>query len=145
MKSDRVFGLVVIMIALAYMASAFQIQTSFMSDPVGSKSFPLLIGAVAVLSGVVMVFRPDEEPDWPEARTLLSLALAVVVMVIYAYTLKPLGFLVPTAVTATILSWQITPRFRAAVIIGLGMSAGLYLLFKYVLGLGLVPFPKGLF
>jgi len=65
-----------------------------------------------------------------------------VVLIGYAYALKPLGFLIPTAITAAILSYQISPRPRAAVLSGLGLSVGLYLLFKYALGLGLVALPK---
>lgn len=144
MASDRVLGLIVILVALAFMASALQIQASFMSDPVGSKTFPLLIGGVAVLCGGVMIFRPDEEPDWPELRTLLSLLVSVVVMVAYAYSLKPLGFLIPTAITAAILSYQISPRPVFAALAGIGLSIGLFLLFRYALGLGLVPFPKAM-
>lgn len=142
MPSDRVFGLVVIVVALAYIASAFQIQTSFMSDPVGSKTFPILVGVVAMLCGGVMMFRPDPEPDWPSARTLLSIGLSVVVMVAYAYSLKPFGFLLPTAVASAILSYQIAPRPVPATITGVGLSVGLFVVFRYLLGLGLVPFPK---
>jgi len=76
MFSDRIFGLVVLMAALAFIASATQIQTSFMSDPVGPKAFPMIVGAIAGL---------------------------------------------------------------------LGLSVGLFLLFKYALGLGLEAFSKGLF
>lgn len=144
MASDRVFGLVVILVALAYIASALQIQTSFMADPLGSKSFPILIGVVAVISGGVMVFRPDAEPEWPGLRTLLSLLVSVVVLVLYAYSLSPLGFLIPTAITASILSYQIEPRPVAAVLAGLGLSIGLFVVFKFILGLGLVALPKAL-
>ena len=144
MASDRVLGLVVILVALAYIASALQLQTSFMSDPVGSKTFPMLVGGVAVLCGAVMVFRPDEEPEWPELRTLLSLVVAVLVLIAYSYALKPLGFLIPTAITAAILSYQIANRPAFAAAAGVGLSVGLFLLFKYVLGLGLVPLPKAL-
>ena len=52
-KSDRVFGLVVVIGALWYIWSALQIQASFMSDPVGSKTFPILLGAVAILCGLI--------------------------------------------------------------------------------------------
>ncbi|GFE64104.1 tripartite tricarboxylate transporter TctB family protein [Litoreibacter roseus] len=142
LHSDRVFGLVVILVALAYIASALQIQTSFMSDPVGSKTFPMLVGAVAAICGGTMVFRPGEDAHWPALRTLLSLVLSVIVMVVYAYSLKPLGFLIPTAVTAAILSYQISPRPVFAILTGVGLSVGLFLLFKYALDLGLVPFPK---
>lgn len=144
LRSDRVFGAVVILLALAYIASALQIQTSFLSDPVGSKTFPILIGAVAAICGGVMVLRPDEEPDWPEARTLLSIAISVAVMIAYAYTLKPLGFLLPTAVTAAVISFQIRPAPLFNAITGVALSVGLFVLFKYALGLGLVPLPKAL-
>ncbi len=144
MASDRIFGLVALFVALAYMASATQIQTSFLADPVGPKAFPLMIGGVAAICALVMIFKPDPDPNWPAGRTWISLALAVVVLVLYAYALKPLGFLLPTAIAAGILSYQISPRAVPAALAGVGLSAGLFVLFKYALGLGLVAVPKGL-
>lgn len=145
MASDRIFGLVMAVIALAYIASAFQIQTSFLSDPVGPKAFPIMIGAIGALSAMFLVFRPDPEPQWPAARTFGALALAVTVLVLYAYALRPLGFLMPTAIAAAILSYQISPRPKYAAMVGIGLSAGLFVIFRFALGLGLVPFPRGLF
>ncbi|RYG89695.1 tripartite tricarboxylate transporter TctB family protein [Loktanella sp. IMCC34160] len=144
MKTDRIFGVVVILGALAYVASALQIPTSFLSDPVGPKTFPVLIASIAALCGVFMVFKPDDEPDWPPLPALLALVLSVVVLVGYAYALKPLGFILPTAIAAAILSYQINPRPTFAALAGVGLSVGLFVLFKFVLGLGLVAFPKGL-
>jgi putative tricarboxylic transport membrane protein len=144
LRSDRVFGVVVILAALAYIASALQIQTSFLSDPMGSKTFPIILGAVSVLCGALMILRPEEEPEWPSAGPLVKLALAVITMIAYAYALKPLGFLVPTAVAAGVLSYLISPRVGYATLAGLGLSVGLFFIFKYALGLGLVAFPKGL-
>lgn len=145
MKSDRLFGVVVILGALAYAAGALQIQTSFMSDPVGSKTFPLILAAVAGICGLVMIVKPDADPEWPGIATLGSLALSVIVMVGYAYTIKPLGFMIPTAICAAILSFQISPRAVPAALTGMGLSIGLFLVFKFALGLGLQPFPKGWF
>ncbi len=142
MASDRIFGLVMAIVALAYIASATQIQTSFLSDPVGPKTFPILIGVVGAISAIFMVFKPDPEPDWPVLRTFGALLIAVIVLVAYAYTLKPLGFLLPTAIAAGVLSFQISPKVKTAVLSGLGLSIGLFVLFKYALDLGLVPFPK---
>ncbi len=142
-RSDRIFGLVVIVVALGYILSATQIQTSFMSDPMGSKTFPIGIGIIAALCGIMLILRPDPEPEWPATRTLLSLTAAVVVLVGYAYALKPLGFIIPTAIAASILSFQIHPRVVTAVASGVGLSVGLFVLFKYGLDLGLVAFPKG--
>ena len=144
MASDRIFGLVVTLLALAYIASATQIGTSFLSDPVGPKSFPIMIGAVGAICAMYMVFKPDEEPDWPVLQTFGALAVAAVVLISYAYALRPFGFLLPTAIAAGILSYQISPRPRHAVIAGLGLSVGLFIIFKFALGLGLVPFPNWL-
>lgn len=145
MPSDRIFGLVVILTALAYIASATQIQTSFLTDPVGSKTFPMMIGVVAGLCGLVLVVRPDPDPDWPGTGTWVNLGVALVVLVLYAYLLKPLGFLLPTAFTAGVLSYQIRPRPLQAVVAGVGLSVGLWAIFKYALGLGLIALPRALF
>lgn len=144
MASDRIFGLVALMVALAYVASATQIQTSFLSDPIGPKAFPILVGAVAAICSLVLIVRPDPDPEWPDTRTWGSLLIAVIVLVGYAFALKPMGFLIPTAITAAILSYQISPRAMPAALSGLGLSVGLFVLFKFALGLSLVPFPKGL-
>jgi putative tricarboxylic transport membrane protein len=144
MASDRIFGLVAALVALAYIVSATQIQTSFLADPVGPKVFPILIGVIGAISAMFLVFRPDPEPEWPVARTFGTLGIAVMVLVAYAYALKPLGFLVPTAVVAAILSYQISPRARFAAITGVSLSVGLFLIFRFALGLGLVAFPKWL-
>lgn len=143
LKSDRIFGLIVILGAAAYIAGALQIRSGFLSDPVGSKTFPIILGSVAALCGLVMILRPDDEPEWPDLRTLGHILIAIVTMVGYAYALKPGGFLIPTAICAAILSYQISPRALPAALSGLGLSIGLFLLFRYVLGLSLQPVPKG--
>jgi len=143
MWSDRIFGLVVTLVALAYVASATQIPTSFLADPVGPKTFPILVGSIAALCGIVVVLRPDPNPDWPALKTLSALFAAVLVLIAYAYALKPMGFIIPTAITAAILSYQIAPHPRRAMLAGIGLSVGLFVLFKFALGLGLVAFPKG--
>lgn len=140
--SDRVFGAVVILGALVYITSAYQIATPFFSDPLGPRAFPIGVGVVAAICGGVMVFSPDEEPDWPEARALLSLALSTGLLVGYAYALKPFGFLLPTAVAAGVISYQITPRPVTAIATGICISLGLFALFRWGLGLSLFAFPR---
>lgn len=144
MISDRFFGLVVLFAALAYIAGATQIQTSFLSDPVGPKSFPIGIGCVAAVCALYVMIKPDSDPVWPGLSTFAALLIAIVVLVGYAYALKPLGFLIPTAIAAAILSFQINPRPLPALLSGLGLSAGLFAVFRYALGLEtLRAVPKG--
>jgi len=140
--SDRIFGLVAIIVALGFILSATTIQTSFLQDPVGPKTFPYLVGGIVVLCALSIAFKPDEEPAWPGLVTFAKLGFAVLVLVAYSYALKPMGFLIPTAVAAGIISWQISPRTMPAILTGVGLSIGLFLIFKYGLGLGLVAVPK---
>ncbi len=141
--SDRLFALAVIVVALGYILSATTIQSGFMPDPVGPKLFPYMIGGAAIIAAITILIRPDEEPDWPGAATFGRIALAVIVLVGYAYALKPLGFLIPTAIAAGLLSYQIHPNARRAALTGLGLSIGLFVIFRFGLGLGLFGFPRG--
>ncbi len=142
MVSDRIFGLVTVIVALGYVLSATEIQTSFLSDPVGPRTFPYMIGGVMALCGLAVMVRPDPDPEWPGLRTFGALLLTVAALVAYAYLLKPLGFLIPTALAAGFLSYQMSPRPVQAIATGLVLSVGLFLLFKYALGLGLFAVPK---
>jgi len=144
MRSDRILGLVTVVVALAYLASATQIQSSFFSDPMGPRAFPYLVGGLILLSGLVFIVKPDPSPHWPDARSWAALGIAAVVLVAYAYALKPMGFLVPTAIAGTILSYQIGPRVLPAILAGCGLSVGLFVVFKFLLGLSLFAFPRAL-
>ena len=136
MASDRIFGLVTLITAVAYIAAATQVQTNFFSGEFLPKLFPLMIGTVAAICSLILVFKPDPDPDWPASKTFLSMGIAVVVLAVYAVLLKPLGFLLPTMFAAGILSYQISGRAGPSVASGIGLSFGLFVLFKYALGLG---------
>lgn len=138
MASDRIFGLVMLLVALGYIASATQIQTNFLADPVGPKAFPIGIGVVAALCALYMIVKPDPDPEWPSVTGWGALAIATATLTIYAYLLKPLGFIVPTIFAAGIISYMISPRIPTAIIAGLGLAFGLFFVFKFMLDLGLV-------
>ena len=136
MASDRLFGLVTLITAVAYIAAATQIQTNFFSGEFLPKLFPMLIGGVAAICSLMLIFKPDPDPQWPATRTFAAMGCAVVVLAVYAVLLSPLGFILPTIFAAGILSYQISPRVGPAVLTGFGLSIGLFVLFKYALGLG---------
>jgi len=136
MASDRIFGLITLITAVAYFAAATQIQTNMFSGEYLPKMFPMMIAGIAAICSLFMVFKPDPDPDWPVAKTWISMGIAVLVLAVYAVMLKPLGFILPTIFAAGILSYQISPRAGLAAISGIGLSLGLFVLFKFALGLG---------
>lgn len=143
-RGDRIFGAVMIVVALGYILSARGIETSFMSDPVGPRVFPYMIAGVMILCSLVMVLRPDPDAEWPAGPMLAQLGLALLVLVGYSYAITPLGFLIPTAIASGVISWQIGGNPVRAAITGVGLAIGLWVLFRLVLGLGLRGLPAGM-
>tara|TARA_B100001057_G_scaffold427709_1_gene452602 strand:- start:665 stop:1096 length:432 start_codon:yes stop_codon:yes gene_type:complete len=140
--SDRIAGLLTICVALAFFASATQLEMPFFSDPLGPKSFPMAVSGVALIAGIMMFLRPDNEPEWPVLSTFIKLFITTLILIIYAYGLKPFGFITPTALASAAISYQIKPELLKSVIIGVSLSIILFLVFKFGLGLGLYAFPK---
>ncbi len=144
MASDRVFGLCIIGVALVYIASAAQTQVGFLSDPVGSRTVPYIVGGLSILCASAIFLRPDPNPVWPPLAVSARIGLALAVIYLFAITLRPLGFLIPAAAASATLSYLIAPRPWHAVAAGAGLSIGLFVIFKYGLGLGLAPFGRAI-
>lgn len=140
---DRLFGGIGLALAAFFIWQATKIQTSFITDPVGPKTFPIIIGVLLAISSVVIMLRPDAKPDWPAVGRMAEIALAVVVLLAYAYALPQAGFVVATAIASAFLSWRLGTAPVQAMIAGIGISVGIYVVFHLILGLSLAKGPLG--
>lgn len=141
--SDRIFGVVGILLSIGYVFAAFAIEESFLSDAVGPKAFPLIIAGILGLSSAIIALRPDAEPQWPSLGRFVEIVAAVVVMVLYAELLPVAGFVVATAFAAAYLAWRLGSSILEAALTGIGTSIGIYVIFHLVLGLSLARGPWG--
>lgn len=141
--SDRIFGSICVLLAAAYIYFALQVQVAFISDPLGPRVFPVIIGVVLVISGVYAVLRPDTDPDWPGLRRLLEIAFAVAVMIAYTYALPVIGFVASTTVAAGLLSWRLGAHPVRAAIAGISIAIGIFVIFRIILKLSLAIGPWG--
>lgn len=141
--SDRIFGGIGLLLAAFYIWAASTIELSFISDPVGPKSFPYIIGGLFALASLAILLRPDAPPEWPSLTQLAEICAGLAVMVAYVYLLPVLGFLVTTAVASAYLSWRLGAAPLAAILAGLATSGGIYVVFHLVLGLSLATGPWG--
>ncbi|WP_271950677.1 tripartite tricarboxylate transporter TctB family protein [Ruegeria faecimaris] len=141
--SDRIFGVFGILLAIGFALSALAIEESFLSDAVGPKAFPLIVAAILGLSSAVIALRPDAEPEWPALGRLVEVGAAVVVMMFYAELLPVLGFVISTAFAAAYLAWRLGSGPIESVVVGIGTSVGIYVIFHLVLGLSLARGPLG--
>lgn len=141
--SDRVFGGIGLALAVFFVWQATRIQLSFISDPVGPRTFPIIVGVILGLASLVILVRPDAAPDWPRATRLLEIAVAAAVMVAYALLLPELGFIIATAFAATYLTWRLGTAPLWSVVVGIAISLGIYAVFALALGLSLARGPLG--
>ncbi len=141
--ADRIFGGVGVALAAFFIWQATTIEESFIQDPVGPKTFPIIIGILLGISSLVILIRPDKSPSWPTGGRLLEILFAVVVLVGYALALPTAGFVAATAVASAILSWRLGAHPLSAVLAGIAIAVGIYVAFHLILGLSLAKGPFG--
>lgn len=138
--SDRVVGACLFVLAVAYGVVGRGFESAFTSDPLGPSAFPQLLAVALGVTSLVLLFRPGPGVAWPRGLALLRQAVAVGVLVAYAFVLEPVGFIPTTALAVAVLAVQLGGRWVPAAALGVGVSVGLYVLFDPVLGL---PLPAG--
>ena len=141
--TDRIFGVVGLLLAIGFALAALTIQESFLSDAVGPKAFPLIIATILGLSSAVIALRPDESPQWPALGLLVEVFAAAVVMVMYAQFLPVAGFIIATFCASAYLTWRLGSGLVGSLMTGVGTSLGIYIVFHLVLGLSLARGPLG--
>lgn len=141
--SDRILGLIGLIVAAVYAYSATLIEESFITDPVGPKTFPIIVAAVFALCSLFFILRPDPEPHWSGLRSLFDVALAAGVMFAYAALLPELGFLIATFAATLYLAYRLGATPLETLAIAAGTSIGLYVVFRVILGLSLAHGPLG--
>lgn len=141
--SDRVFGGIGLALACFFIWQATTIELSFISDPVGPRTFPIIIGIILGASSVIVVLKPDAAPEWPAFAKLFEIGMAIAAMVAYAILLPVLGFVIATALASAFLTWRLGTKPVSSVIAGIGTSVGIYVIFHLVLGLSLARGPFG--
>ena len=141
--SDRILGAAGLALGAAFIWGASAIETGFIVDPLGPRTFPIIIGSLLVIASAFVLLRPDPEPEWPIGGRALEIVGAVAVLIAYALALEPVGFVIATAVAAALLSWRLGSPPLWAAVSGVGISVGIYAVFHLVLGLSLAKGPLG--
>lgn len=134
--SDRIVGFGLMVLAAWYGWTSGEYQADF-ADPLGPSAFPQLLSPCVAGLGLWLALRPDPDPVWPDTATLLAQGASIALMLTYALALRPIGFLISTAILATVLTVMLGARPLPAAASGISISVGCYLLFTYALELSL--------
>lgn len=138
--TDRLVGALLFALAVAYGLVGRGYESAFTSDPLGPSAFPQLLAGLLAVTALVLLFRPGPGVEWPRGLALLRQVVAVGVLLAYAFVLEPLGFIPTTAVAIAVVALQLGARYGHAALLGVAVSAVLFVLFDLLLGL---PLPAG--
>ncbi len=139
---DRILGLGLLVLAVAYGWVAQQWPEPFGGvETVGPETFPTILSVVLVAGSLYLMIKPDPDAQWPLGKSALELVISVLVLVVYAMLLEPLGFIIATTLAVGTLSWRMGAAPKRAFLTGLASAIVVFVLFNYGLSLSL---PAGL-
>ena len=146
MLLQRIFASVLLLVCVGLALMAWPYQAAFSYEPVGPRAFPLLMLGLMGLGLIYMIVRPtpvvhSEEDPQLDRDTLLKIAVCVVLLLIFAGTFEPLGFILSSALVGIPMARLYGGRWLPGILIISLMSVGLYLLFDKAMD---VPLPLGL-
>jgi putative tricarboxylic transport membrane protein len=139
MTSDRTAGVLLLLIALAYLSEARSFETGFIADPIGPKAFPFVLGTGLLVLSMVLTVRPGPGTSWPSRRLWWRWVVVIAGLLIYASVLNPLGWVVSTTLLLVALSLLFGGRLSRSLVFALVFSVTSYVVFRWLLALGLPP------
>ncbi|VVN93553.1 tripartite tricarboxylate transporter TctB family protein [Pseudomonas fluorescens] len=146
MLLQRIFASVLLLVCIGLALMAWPYQAAFSYEPVGPRAFPLLMLGLMGMGLLYMIFRPapivhSEDDPQLDRETLIKIGICVVLLLVFAGTFEPLGFIVSSILIGIPMARLYGGRWLPSVVIISLMSIGLYLLFDRVMD---VPLPLGL-
>lgn len=140
MIAPRVPGLVLLAAGVAIGLEATTFDVAFMTDPVGPKALPYLVGLTLVIAGLRTAIQGEVPESIPSGRVLRKLMWAVAAFLAYSLALDVIGFVVSTALVVAALSHLYGAPPKKGMAAATLFSVSLWALFVYVLAL---PLPIG--
>ncbi|RAU17316.1 tripartite tricarboxylate transporter TctB family protein [Nitrincola tibetensis] len=152
LNPNRIIAILIFLMSIGYLWMAFQIPTFPIPRPVDSDAFPKILGWTLMLLSIFLFFEKsavsaekEEEPAQVlsfSKRPAVQVAVTGLAIVIYAFSIEPLGFLLSSILLGFGLAYWYGYRKH---FVNLGTMVtivlSLYLLLNKVMGIHL---PQGI-
>ena len=133
---DRLFGVFLLFLGVYVVYGGLTLEVPFSYDPLGPKTFPVILGALLSALSLVVIAKP-EKSHFPQSATMLNTVLIVVLLVLYSLSFNFLGFLLSTALLVFFISRIFKGTTKQALGSALGVSLSVYVLFGVLLDVAL--------
>lgn len=127
--NDRVLGIAALIFAALITAFGYDLEPPFSYEPVGPKAFPLLIALIIALCGVRLLIKGGGQVESNPPGANPRIVMMVAYLAAYAFLFQWVGFPVATALMVTFVGRLFQATWPQAIIGGVVMSVGLFLLF----------------
>ncbi|SFT62876.1 tripartite tricarboxylate transporter TctB family protein [Halomonas saccharevitans] len=135
--ADRLLGLVLIGLAAFVAVQAINLEVPFSYEPVGPRAFPLGLSILLAGLSLPLVFKPGADGEWPHKALAIRLLLVLGLLLAYAMLFTGLGFIPTSLLVVAALARLFGASGGKALITGVLLSAGSYVLFTEGLGIAL--------
>jgi len=141
-EADRIGGLIILALGAGYLLAAISMPSATIGDPLGHKTFPIILGGLMIFLGVSLLAKPGWDKEFsPLKSTFFIVILLGGILGAYGYSLPILGYPLGTFLFLFITSRLMGER---SWILGLLLSAivslVIYSLFTKILD---IPLPLG--
>ena len=134
--SVRLLGVAILVIAALYSWQSRTYTINF-GDVLGPSVFPLIVGIPTMILAASLVVFPAGSVDWPPPARMLRQVAALVILVAYAWLLRPLGFPLATFGLIAALGMVLSGTPWKTFVLAAFIAPGLWALFDQLLGLPL--------
>ncbi|TLF46128.1 tripartite tricarboxylate transporter TctB family protein [Halomonas urmiana] len=135
--ADRLLGIALIGLAAFVAVQAINLEVPFSYEPVGPRAFPLGLAILLAGLSLPLVFKPGADGHWPHKALTLRLLLVLGLLLAYAMLFTRLGFIPTSLLVVAALARLFGASNGKALITGVLLSAGSYVLFTEGLGIAL--------
>uniref|UniRef100_UPI003AF53C69 tripartite tricarboxylate transporter TctB family protein n=1 Tax=Campylobacter fetus TaxID=196 RepID=UPI003AF53C69 len=137
--TERLFGVFLFCTGIFVIYGAMSFNVAFSYDPLGHKTFPMLLGILLSILSVFIIIGPNKA-EFANLSINLKLIYLVTLIVLYQLSFDFLGFLFATFILVSLISKIFKAKNIEAAICGILISITVYLVFKEVLD---IPLPTG--
>ncbi len=113
--SDRIFAGIWLLLCIAGLFIARQIQSEYSYEPVGPRPFPLGIIGLMALCALALLLRHPDTVSWPRRHVLQKLITMIIILLMYARDSNGWVFPSPPRFSPWLSGCCSAPRFRRRV------------------------------